>query len=541
MRQVFSSRPSGHPAAASSVRRLTPTLLALLLLPAATVFGQTRSRDILAPVRAQLIAAHPVSGPQARPESDNDEMDLFIFDPQVIPAGAYHDITVLSGGEATLGGDITVSGTLLVQGGGQFASRPFNPFGGGNSACFSLTGTGSFTLAAGAVMIICSPDGITTTGATGAVQVTGARTYSPHALYVYDGQDNGDVQATGAGLPSRVLGLYNFKFSPVGGLVLTRPVRIRFVLGIAGNISTAGQSMTLLSDRDTTATVLDIDFGLRVSGDVTVQQYITPNPGAAVGYRFLSSPVENSTVADLAVPGVFTPIVNGAYNTNPNARPMPNVFGYDERRGDSDAPFMVGYFSPAPVGAPRALTAPLVPGRGYSVAMRAATVDFVGTLNASDITVPNLTRTGSPRPGAKAGHHLLGNPYASPLDANQLPLGEAMAPTIYVQKTLGGNNYVYLTWTQNAGGGTGTLPDGVLSIAQGFFAQVTGEGPVDFTFTNDMRANSLEVNAPHYPTARAAARPSLLLTLRAPGAPADEQDAAFVLVTPGNTPDARLA
>jgi len=61
----------------------------------------------------------------------------------------------------------------------------------------TVTGGGIFTLAAGAILGVTSTEGITTSGATGNIQVTGTRTYSSGANYTYDGIA---AQVTGNGL-----------------------------------------------------------------------------------------------------------------------------------------------------------------------------------------------------------------------------------------------------------------------------------------------------------------------------------------------------
>jgi len=62
--------------------------------------------------------------------------------------------------------------------------------------------TGSFTLSSGATLGITSAAGITSSGATGNIQVTGTRTYSTGANYIYNGSG---AQATGSGLPATAL------------------------------------------------------------------------------------------------------------------------------------------------------------------------------------------------------------------------------------------------------------------------------------------------------------------------------------------------
>lgn len=61
----------------------------------------------------------------------------------------------------------------------------------------TITGGGTFTLSNGATLGITSTAGITTTGATGNIQVTGTRTYTTGADYIYNGTA---AQVTGNGL-----------------------------------------------------------------------------------------------------------------------------------------------------------------------------------------------------------------------------------------------------------------------------------------------------------------------------------------------------
>jgi len=62
--------------------------------------------------------------------------------------------------------------------------------------------TGSFTLSSGATLGITSAAGITSSGATGNIQVTGTRTFNTGANYIYNGSG---AQATGNGLPTTAI------------------------------------------------------------------------------------------------------------------------------------------------------------------------------------------------------------------------------------------------------------------------------------------------------------------------------------------------
>lgn len=402
---------------------------------------------------------------------------------------------------------------MLVQNGGTF-----------EDGCQVLTGPGTFTLEAGTAMRICHAQGIAASGASGAVQVTGARSFSPGASYIYAGTG---AQSTGTGLPTTV---QNLSIENGSDVTLTLGTRIHRVLTLAssGNLQLGEAPLTLLSDVTGTAMVENAGTG-RVIGAATAQRFLSPNGVPGLGYHHLSSPVENTTVADLTVAGAngFVPVVNSVFNaaTNPNSvRPYPTVFGYNETRFPAVADFSRGYFSPT------ALANPLVPGRGYSVYMKPLTPDFVGTLATGTVSVGNLTRTGAFLGNAeKSGWHLLGNPYPSPIDWDLLTVPQGMDASISVFQTKGGNNGIYLTRAN----GLGTLPDGLVAMGQAFFARVTGAAPVPFAFENSMRVTGYA--NPNAFRAAPEARPTLQLALARQGAMADERDAVTVYFQEGAT------
>ena len=82
----------------------------------------------------------------------------------------------------------------------------------------TVTGDGTFTLSSGATLGITSPDGITTAGATGNIQVLGTRSFSTGANYVYNGNVN---QAVGNGLPGTVNSLIIANTGSIGNNLVT--------------------------------------------------------------------------------------------------------------------------------------------------------------------------------------------------------------------------------------------------------------------------------------------------------------------------------
>jgi hypothetical protein len=185
-------------------------------------------------------------------------------------------------------------------------------------------------VADGATLSICDAAGIAATGSTGAIQVTGTRSFSMAASYVYNGTT---AQVTGLGLPTQVRELTTTNSS---NLTLSQPLTVSQALTVAnsGNVLLNNQALTLHSDAAGTALVVNSSTG-------TVQPY---------------------------------PTVYG-YNEDRLAMATSNLSAFDK-----------GWYSPA------SLSAPLTVGKGYTVNLGAAqVVDFVGALNNGDYT-QSLTR-----------------------------------------------------------------------------------------------------------------------------------------------------
>ena len=417
--------------------------------------------------------------------------DLVVSTAQAVQ-GSYRNVTIVGpNGVATLSGTLTVSGTLVVQAGGALVQN-----------CQTINGSGNFNLQAGGTLAICDAAGITTLGATGAVQVGGTRTYSPLANYIYNGTM---AQATGNGLPGTVLavGVQN-----AAGLTLSQALSLTQGLNLSlGNLTTNGQTFTLISNASGTAGVVNTN-GV-VVGTATVQRYIDPSLNGGRGYRHYSSPVANSTVNDLSTAS-FTPQVNPLYNTvGASVTPFPTVFSYDETfvttsGNPSPQDFDKGYRSP------NALTDPLLVTRGYTVNIPSTeTVDFVGTLNNGPLTANGLTRGTQ----TTSGYHLRGNPYPAPLDWQMIINNGRLTGidnALYVFKSSGQYSGSYAVYNNgvSTNGGTRILP-----LGQGFFVRTSTAGtPGSIAFTNAERLTTPD-NTP-FQRGAADTRTQLLLTLR---------------------------
>jgi VCBS repeat-containing protein len=97
-------------------------------------------------------------------------------------------------------------------------------------------GGGTFTLSSGATLGIKSVDGITSSGATGNIQVSGARTFSTGASYTYNGDS---AQATGSGLPTTV---NNLTVDNAAGLTLAAGVTVNGTCSLTSGVVNAGSA-----------------------------------------------------------------------------------------------------------------------------------------------------------------------------------------------------------------------------------------------------------------------------------------------------------
>ncbi|MBK5284848.1 MAG: T9SS type A sorting domain-containing protein, partial [Bacteroidia bacterium] len=120
-----------------------------------------------------------------------------------------------------------------------------------------FTGDGTFTLSSGGGIILGNSGGISSSGATGNIQVTATRSFSTGANYTYSGTT---AQITGTGLPSQV---NNLTFNNSSGFTLTNSVIVASTLTFtSGNLTTVSDTITLGTAQSNTGTLI------RTSGHV---------------------------------------------------------------------------------------------------------------------------------------------------------------------------------------------------------------------------------------------------------------------------------
>ena len=318
---------------------------------------------------------------------------------------------------------------------------------------------------------------------------------------------------------------WSLTIANTAGAIQVGPVSIHGILGLTmGNLNTNGQTLTLLSDANGTALV-DNANGV-VKGAATMQRYIYPS-NDQLGYRHYSSPVSNTTLADLATLG-FTPVFNSAYNTSTmpkNIPSFPTVFGYDETRVATSpatdlSAFDKGFFSPAAGGA-----TPMAVLSGYTVNINFnQVVDLRGSLNNGVVSRPTLTRGVGP----DAGWHLLGNPYPSPIDLSKTSgiTRTNMDDAVYVYQSTGPYTGQYRSYVQGVG-----IP--FLSAMQGFFTRVSdGQTTGSFGLNNAVRVTTLATQQ-SFNRGTADSRPLVQLQLK--GSKPQLTDDAYVYFEQGAT------
>jgi len=115
-----------------------------------------------------------------------------------------------------------------------------------------------------------------------------------------------------------------------------------------------------------------------------------------------------------------------------------------------------------------------VMGKGYSLwldeTLPTVTANFAGNLNVSDIN-PTLTNSGTTGIPQYDGWNLLSNPFAAALSWDHADWNRSdLDGSVYTWDASAGN---YVSWN----GVAGSLTDGILPVAQGFFVKASGPAP----------------------------------------------------------------
>ncbi|MGE5798231.1 MAG: T9SS type A sorting domain-containing protein [Ignavibacteria bacterium] len=187
-----------------------------------------------------------------------------------------------------------------------------------------IIGNGAFTLSTGATLGITSNNGITTSGASGNIQVTGARTYNSGANYIYNGTS---AQITGSGLISA----NNLTINNSNGVTLSNAVSVNGILSLNNgivystnsNLITVSASCTLSGGSSTSF----IDGPLSRGKNTAAQQTLFYPIGKNSSYRPIeliithsntnlsnyAAEVFNSAPISRTLPGTLSSVSNVRY------------------------------------------------------------------------------------------------------------------------------------------------------------------------------------------------------------------------------------
>lgn len=203
------------------------------------------------------------TGSAALVRANGSSTALSITGNLLISSGATFDLTSGTGSPTIdLSGNLTVNGTLTRSGTGtgtiNFAKSGTQTFSNtgtiSNAVNFAVnsgstvdpgtsvfTGTGSFTLNSGAGLIIYDVNGITSSAASGQVQVSGTRSFSTGANYTYSGSAS---QVFGNGLPATINNLTINNGNT--GMTLNGSLTVSGTLSLSsGKLSIGGNTLSL--------------------------------------------------------------------------------------------------------------------------------------------------------------------------------------------------------------------------------------------------------------------------------------------------------
>lgn len=271
-----------------------------------------------------------------------------------------------------------------------------------------------------------------------------------------------------------------FLNNSIKNLSIDNPSDVTLVgsLGITGTLKAATgnlivqDTLVLVSNQNGTALIDGSGQG-EILGTVGMQRYIDP----AFGYKYLSFPVENAVVGDLA----------GIVDLNAS---FPTFFRYNENRQDSLGNDATGWENYT------AGTGSLKPSLGYAVnfgtGTTPVTMSVTGQPVNGDIEILLTNHNGK----YTNGFNLVGNPYPSPIDWNASGwTKQNIDDAIYFFTASSTDQYTgtytsYINGISSDGSSTGIIPS-----MQGFFVHVS-DSPTDtypvqgiLGLTNQVRVN----------------------------------------------------
>ncbi|MDZ4666255.1 MAG: T9SS type A sorting domain-containing protein [bacterium] len=438
------------------------------------------------------------------------------------------NIRVFSGAAITMFGDFTNSGVLVVENGATLTNEQIftttvasiansGTFVYGSSAGLTYAGIVEQTTSAelpdvngppasiinNSSGVILSRDGIFNSLSFLLGNLTvGSNTLTINGIYartsgslVLNGNSNIIIGGTGANTSSLFFDQSNLGISnKLTNLTMNRAgqtTTLANALNVSGTvfpslgILATGDSLTILSDVSVNGRIAALGASANITGKVTLQRFI---PASARRYRFLSSPINGSTLEDwrgeIFVTGAGTGNTIGTTNSNgfdATLSNAPSVYYYTET--------LSGLLNQRWQSA-TATSNVLVQGKGYRVFVRgdrssngrldgtiiaqnAVTLSSTGIINKGNVSPISLPVTYS---GATVddGWNMVGNPYPSQIDWN--------AGSGWTKTNVFGTIWIWNSATNSYGNWDGaTATNSVtqyIASHQGFFVRTTAASPL---------------------------------------------------------------
>ena len=263
--------------------------------------------------------------------------------------------------------------------------------------------------------------------------------------------------------------LMNLTISNTAGVTLGGALNITGILSAATGDFASGGFLKLISSSSQTA-LIDGSGSGQVTGSVTMQRYLP----SAYGYKFVSSPFSDATVAQYT--GYFS-----------STATIPAFYTYNEDNQDAgvDISGWVDYSSSSNS---------LAPGAGYAINLGAAgtplTIEISGQVNNDIGGIPLYNHNGT----YTQGFNLVGNPYPSPINWDAFTTLATDNIDNFINFFQSSGDEYSGTFTSYVNGVSSGTGDAIIPSMQGFFVHVMdGSYPVTGTLNipNSVRTNDL--------------------------------------------------
>lgn len=366
--------------------------------------------------------------------------------------------------------------TVIFDGTGQAINGNGHPF-------FNLTAANSGTktlssnLDVNGTLTIASGVTLDVTGSNRTINIAGNwtnnGTFNARAGNVIFDGTGGNQTVSGSG----VTPFYDITQTNVSSVILSSAQTLSHVLTVSnGTFNTGVNRLTILSTAAADARIAPVAG--TITGTMTVQRYLR-NVAAAQAYRYIATPVSGAFVshwkADFPITGTHLDPSTAADYT-PGAFPgmvsnSPSLYIYNE--GHTPTTTLEDRYESFPPNGSTTAATPLTIGRGYAAFVRfnnPITIDQTGSVAVGQVGV---TITNAGNNATNDGWNLIGNPYAAPINWENVTLPGGVDDEIALMDNLNNNNNGTGVFSYYAKGGA-SVPedyDGTIAMGQSFWVR----------------------------------------------------------------------